>query len=47
MTVKLSIDIFKNGIRAFFNEKEVELVLIAEEKAMNDLRNIRVDIRHV
>ena len=45
--IKLSIDIFKNGIKVFINQTEIDLYFVGEEKLLEEVSNIRVDIKMV
>jgi len=47
MVIKISIDIFKNGIRVFINHVEVDLFFCGEESLLDEISNIRVDIKAI
>lgn len=47
MVVKMSIDIFRNGIRVFLNHNEVDLFFVGEQELLEEMMNVRVDIRNV
>lgn len=45
--VKLSIDIFRNGIRVFYRNEELTLAHTGDQKTLEEISSIRLDIRHV
>ena len=47
LIVKVSVDIFKNGIRVFYQDEDYVLVATGNEVLLTEMATIRVDIRSV
>ncbi len=47
MVVRMSIDIFRNGIRVFLNHIEIDLFFVGDQDLLEEMLNVRVDIRNV
>lgn len=47
LIIQLSIDIFRNGIRIYINDKYKSLVAAGNQFAASDIENIRVDIKNI